>query len=61
MVDAFSDVVDIKLRGRVNQIYEYRNWVAHGKNQNKLPSARTDPKSVQITLIDFILQAKQAT
>jgi len=60
MVEAFSDIVDENLRGKVKQIYEYRNWVAHGKNQSRLPSARTDPKTVQITLIDFIHQARQA-
>jgi hypothetical protein len=61
MVEAFSDIVDGELRGRVKQIYEYRNWVAHGKNPNRLPSARTDPKTVHISLVDFILQAKRAT
>ncbi|MBF0200768.1 MAG: hypothetical protein HQK66_05550 [Desulfamplus sp.] len=61
MVEAFSDIVDGELRGRVKQIYEYRNWIAHGKNPNRLPSARTDPKTVNISLVDFILQAKQAT
>lgn len=60
MVEAFSDVVDDDLRGKVKQIYEYRNWVAHRKNQNRLPSARTDPKTVHIALVDFILQAKRA-
>ncbi|MBF0257934.1 MAG: hypothetical protein HQK62_03680, partial [Desulfamplus sp.] len=60
MVEAFSDIVDGELRGRVKQIYEYRNWIAHGKNPNRLPSARTDPKTVHISLVDFILQAKRA-
>lgn len=59
MVEAFSDIVDENIRGKVKQIYEYRNWVAHGKNQNRLPSARTDPKTVYIYLVDFIIQAKQ--
>ena len=61
MVEAFSDIVDEELRGKVKQIYEYRNWVAHGKSPNRLPSARTDPKTVHISLVDFIFQAKQAT
>ena len=60
MVEAFSDVVDLSLRSTIKQIYEYRNWVAHGKNPNKLPAIRTDPKTVLISLVDFILQAKQA-
>lgn len=61
MIEVFSDVVDVNLRGQIKQIYEYRNWVAHGKSQNKLPSASTDPKTVQISLINFITQAKLAT
>ncbi len=60
MVEAFSDVVDLSLRSRIKQIYEYRNWVAHGKNPNKRPAIQTDPKTVLISLVDFILQAKQA-
>jgi len=60
MVDALSDVVSEEMRGKVKQIYEYRNWVAHGKNTYKLPSTKTDPKTVQITLSDFILQASSA-
>ncbi len=61
MVEAFSDIVDGELRGRVKQIYEYRNWIAHGKNPNRLPSARTDPKTVHISLVNFVVQAKRAT
>jgi hypothetical protein len=57
MVDTFIDVVNENIRSKVIQIYEYRNWVAHGKNPNRLPSIRTDPKTVFTTLYDFILQA----
>lgn len=60
IVVAFSDVADEALRGKIKQIYEYRNWVAHGKNQNRTPSIRTDPKTAQIALVDFILCAKHA-
>lgn len=60
MVDAFSDIVDEKSRGKIKQIYEYRNWVAHGKNPNKLPSAWTDPKTAHLSLVNFILKANQA-
>ncbi len=60
MIDALKDIVSDNLRGKVKQIYEYRNWVAHGRNQNKLPSSKTDPKTTSITLVDFILQAKAA-
>jgi len=60
MVDALADVVDVGVRGKIKQIYEYRNWVADGKNQNKLPSIQTDPKTVQVFLYDFMIQAKNA-
>ncbi len=60
MLGVFSEIVDGSLSGKIKQIYEYRNWVAHGKNPDRLPSAATDPKIVQMTLVDFILQAKQA-
>ena len=60
MIDSLKDVVDNDLRGKAKQIYEYRNWVAHGKNKSKIPSIRTDPKTVQVILCDFITQAKTA-
>lgn len=60
MIDSFKDVVSSDIRNKTKQIYEYRNWVAHGKNQTKLPSIRTDPKTVKITLCDFIEQANTA-
>ena len=56
MVDTF-DVVNKDIRSKVMQIYEYRNWVAHGKNPDRLPSIKTDPKTVFTTLCDFISQA----
>ncbi len=60
MINAMEDVVDAEIRSKAKQIYEYRNWVAHGRNPEKKPAIRTDPKTVQVTLIDFMLQAKNA-
>ena len=60
MIDAFSEVVGEPLRSRVKEIYAYRNWIAHGKNQNKQPSFKTDPKTVQRNLVDFTSLANQA-
>ena len=57
IVDAFDGIVEENIRGRVKQIYDYRNWVAHGKNPDKLPSIRIDPKTVFMVLCDFALQA----
>ena len=56
IIDAFEGIVDENIRSKTKQIYEYRNWVAHGKNPDKLPSTRTDPKVVFITLSDFASQ-----
>ncbi len=60
MIDALEDVVDRDTRSKAKQIYNYRNWVAHGKNPAKPPAIRTDPKTVQVALIDFMVQAKKA-
>jgi hypothetical protein len=60
IIDILKDVVPDELRGRAKQIYEYRNWVAHGRNKNHLPSSRTDPKTAYAVLSDFIDMAKDA-
>ena len=57
IVDAFGGIVDEDIRSKVKQIYDYRNWVAHGKNPNKLPPIKTDPKTVFIILCEFSTQA----
>jgi hypothetical protein len=57
IIDSFVGIVDEDIRSKVKQIYDYRNWVAHGKNPNKLPSIRTDPKTAFVTLCDFTNQA----
>jgi hypothetical protein len=57
IVDAFDGIVSENIRSKVKQIYDYRNWVAHGKNPDKLPPIRTDPKTVFIILCDFVTQA----
>jgi hypothetical protein len=57
IIDSFEGIVDEDIRSKVKQIYDYRNWVAHGKNPNKLPPIRTDPKIVFVTLCDFTNQA----
>lgn len=59
IIDAFDGIVDESTRGRVKQIYDYRNWVAHGKNPDKLPPIRTDPKTVFMVLCDFATQASK--
>jgi hypothetical protein len=60
IIDILKDVVSEELRGRAKQIYEYRNWVAHGRNKDHLPSSMTDPKTAFAVLSDFIDMAKNA-
>jgi uncharacterized protein YutE (UPF0331/DUF86 family) len=57
IIDAFDGIVDDDIRSKVKQIYDYRNWVAHGKNPDKPPPIKTDPKIVFLSLCDFAKQA----
>jgi hypothetical protein len=57
MLFALRDIVDGATRGQVKQVYEYQNWVAHGKNQNKVPATNVSPYSVYTLLSQFITQA----
>ena len=40
--------------GIAKQIYEYRNWVAHGKNPQKPPHAQITPKPAYDTLTEVV-------
>lgn len=53
IIDLFKPIVDPKLIGMVKQVYEYRNWVAHGKKLEKAPS-KIDPVSAYERLSDFL-------
>jgi hypothetical protein len=57
IVDTFENVVTNTIRSQVKQIYDYRNWVAHGRNIDKMPAIRTDSKTVFIVLTEFMIQA----
>jgi hypothetical protein len=57
MLFALRDIVDGDTRGQVKQVYEYRNWVAHGKNQHKSPAINASPRFTFNLLIRFITQA----
>lgn len=59
IIDLFDFAVDGNLRGKLKQILEYRNWIAHGKNPNALPSIRkTEPKTTYDTILEFIKKIK---
>ena len=54
MIDALSPAVDECLRSQVKQIYDYRNWVAHGRSPKRQPPARTDARTVATKLTGFL-------
>jgi len=57
VIDLFKFAVDGNLRGQMKQILEYRNWLAHGRNVNKLPSIRkADPQTTFDSILGFITQ-----
>jgi len=59
IIDLFDFAVDGNIRGRMKQILEYRNWIAHGKNPDKLPASRTtEPKTTYDTIVNFVTQIK---
>lgn len=60
MIEAFSTPEHEDLGGQVKQIYDYRNWVAHGRNPRRQPPARTDARTVATKLTGFLEQSKAA-
>lgn len=55
ILDLFKTMVGSELVGRVKQIYEYRNWVAHGKNQSKINRVtKTTPEITYEQLSEFL-------
>jgi hypothetical protein len=57
MLFALCDIVDGSTRGQVKQVYEYRNWVAHGKNQHKVPAIKASPRFTFNLITRFVTQA----
>ncbi|MCD4656974.1 MAG: hypothetical protein K8S87_05460 [Planctomycetes bacterium] len=56
ILDMFKFSVDKETRGKLKQIADYRNWVAHGKSPKKLPAAKTEPKTTFEAIMEFIYQ-----
>jgi len=44
IISLFGFMAGMENINRLKEILKYRNWIAHGKNQNKKPPARIDPK-----------------
>jgi hypothetical protein len=57
IMDTLQGIVDANIRGQVKQLYSYQNWIAHGKNPQKMPSVIMSPKDIFYTLTEFINQA----
>ncbi|MDR3170352.1 MAG: hypothetical protein LBU17_01850 [Treponema sp.] len=57
LLSTLRNIVDSNILGQVKQIYEYRNWVAYGKNQHKSPAINASPRFTFNLLTRFITQA----
>jgi hypothetical protein len=49
-------LADKNLIGQAKQILEYRDWIAHGRNPDKYPSANITPKFAYNTLSEIVKQ-----
>lgn len=56
VLDLYKVSVDSQLVGDVKEIYNYRNWVAHGKTRNK--PFNLEPFIAYQKLTEFLLEAK---
>jgi hypothetical protein len=56
LLSILRNIVDSTILGQIKQIYEYRNWVAHGKNQNKMPAIKASPRFTFNLLTRFFTQ-----
>lgn len=50
MLDMLKTTLSSTLLGHARQVVKYRDWVAHGKNPKKLPSAMIKPSEAYKTL-----------
>ncbi|MDR1400021.1 MAG: hypothetical protein LBJ41_08885 [Treponema sp.] len=57
LLSTLRDIVDGNILGQIKQVYEYRNWVAHGKNQYKLPAIKASPRFTFNLITRFITLA----
>lgn len=57
ILDFFKPVVGSTLAGEAKQIYQYRNWVAHGRRKEKPVSV--DPLTAYKRLAEFMLRYEE--
>lgn len=59
VIDLFDFAVDGTVRGKLKQILQYRNWIAHGRNPSELPPVlSTSPKVAYETILEFVSQVQ---
>jgi hypothetical protein len=57
LLSTLRNIVDDNILSQVKQVYEYRNWVAHGKNQHKVPAIKASPRFTFNLITRFVTQA----
>jgi hypothetical protein len=57
LLSTLRNIVDGNILSQVKQVYEYRNWVAHGKNQHKVPAIKASPRFTFNLITRFVTQA----
>ena len=59
ILDLFKPIVGSQVVGDVKQIYNFRNWVAHGKNHKKKKKVTSvDPETAYERLSEFLNRLK---
>jgi len=61
IISIFDFCIEPHKIGIIKQILQYRNWIAHGKNPNKLPSAKIDSKTTYEKLKNFMEEVIEKT
>ncbi len=54
LLEPYKSAADSDLVERVNQVRRHRNWVAHGRHQDKKPSALVTPKDAYDRLNELL-------
>lgn len=53
VLDIFKSIISVELVGNVKQVYDYRNWVAHGKKETT-SITNIDPEVAYDRLSEFL-------
>jgi len=58
IIKIYKFAVSENIISELIKILRYRNWIAHGKNQGKIPD-KVDPRTAYETIKDFILSVEK--